>query len=445
MTPRARPVALAGVLLGLLVGIVAAIVIPQTRADDAAPAPAAAGPAPAIDPGSDVVVRVAKARPAHADVEIRPTGPIRIEARAADPLGGPEWAVRVFDAERVTRPGARRHGVSPVLGHDLCAQLGRIHDGTFGWLEADGTFRPMAAGDPGANITSACGSRAPDRGGDPALGTLSPITDPAAPAARVKATIAWGLAGSGARSVTVKLGDRAVTPTATAHHAFVIASGPELDQHRVTADVTYAGGRSVHLPRPRGGRVFAGADPGATDPSAARVVARAPDPNGGLPFAMVAARNGDDGWCTSSGGRLVGDRVGGIDYRRDVLTETSFSSGGGCSGGGRALARIFKDHPVMIGGSGGGPLPEEGEDTGGTGRVARRTQPGLTTLTGQAAPGVVAVTLETPRDVRTLIPSGPTHAIMAVYDGSFPTGGVKVVARFEDGHVQTDRLSYLGL
>jgi hypothetical protein len=61
---------------------------------------------------------------------------------------------------------------------------------------------------------------------------------------------------------------------------------------------------------------------------------------------------------------------------------------------------------------------------------------------GPAAPGVVAVTLETPRDVRTLIPSGPTHAIMAVYDGSFPTGGVRILARFKDGHTQVDRLDF---
>ena len=445
MTPRARPVALLGVVLGLLAGIVAAIVIPQTRADE--PAPPAAAPPPTIDPGANTVLRVAKALPTHADVQIRPTGPIRIEARAADPLGGPEWAVRVFRAERVTRPGQRRPGVSPVVGHNLCAQLGRIHDGAFGWLAADGTFRPTAVGDAGANLTSACVSRAPDLNGDPPLFTLSPITDPAAPAARVKSTVAWGLAGSGARSVTLKLGDRTVMPTTTAHHAFVIAEGPELDQHQIIASVRYAG-RTVRLPRRHQalGGVFGGVDPNATNTAAARIAARAPDPNGGLPFAMIAAPDGKGGWCTSSGGRIVGDRVGGVDYQRDVLTETTFSAGGGCTSGGRQLARIFKEHPVLLGyGGGGGPLPEEGADTGGTGRVARRTQPGLMTFTGQAAPGVVAVTLETPRDVRTLIPTGPTHAIMAVYDGSFPTGSVKITARFKDGHVKTDTLPYLGL
>jgi hypothetical protein len=447
MTLRARPVALLGVVLGLVAGIVAAIAIPQTRADDA-PAPVAAGGGaapPPVDPGAHTVLRVAPALPSHADVQVRPAGPVRIEARAADPLGGPEWAVRVYDAERVTRPGQRRRGVSAVVGHPLCADLGRIHDGAFGWLDADGTFRPVPYGDNGGGFAAACGSARPDLNGYPLLSTLSPITEPSAPAARVKSTVAWGIAGTDARTVTLKLKDRTVTAPATAHHAFLAVTGPELDQHDVTATITYRSRKPIRLPRHRPS-AFAGVDPGATGAQAPRIAARAPDPNGGLPFAMIAVPNGDGGWCTSSGGRIVGDRVGGVDYARDVLTETLFTSGGGCSASGPALARIFKDHAVLMGWSGGsGPLVEEGADTGGTGRIARRTQPGSMTFTGQAAPGVVAVTLETPRDVRTLIPTGPTRAIMAVYDGSFPTGSVRITARFKDGHVRTEELPDVGL
>jgi hypothetical protein len=54
------------------------------------------------------------------------------------------------------------------------------------------------------------------------------------------------------------------------------------------------------------------------------------------------------------------------------------------------------------------------------------------------------VTLETPRDVRTLIPGGPAHGIIAVYDGTFPTGAVKVIARFRDGHTKTQTIGDLG-
>jgi hypothetical protein len=96
---------------------------------------------------------------------------------------------------------------------------------------------------------------------------------------------------------------------------------------------------------------------------------------------------------------------------------------------------------VMLGYSGGGgDMADEGGDPGGTGRIARRTQPGLMIYNGRVAPGVVSVTLETPRDVRTLIPGGPAHAILAVYDGSFPTGEVRVIARFRDGHTKVQTI-----
>jgi hypothetical protein len=426
-----RPLALIAVVVGLLAGVVAALVIPTTRVVGAARG-ASATPAQVV-PGTDTVARVAPARKPFGDVELRPTGPVRIEARAADPLGGPEWAVRVFEARRVVRPAARRPGVDPVIGHGLCAQVGRIHDGRFGWLEADGTFRPVPVSEQGGSV-SECGSLKPDHRGEATLNTLSPITEPHAPAARVKSTVAWGVAGAGARSVDLEIAGRAVTPPRTAHNAYLVVEGPEVDQTEIGGTATYAGGRRVKL----GGRYhrIAGAGPGMAK---VQLAARAPDPNGGLPFAMTVARaNGS--WCTGSGGRVVGDRVGGVDFGRDILTETSFGGGGSCGDG------DFHGHPVLLGyGGGGGDAVEEGGDTGGTGRIARRTQKGLMTFTGQAAPGVVAVTLETPRDVRTLIPSGPTRAIIAVYDGTFPTGSVKVTARFQDGHVETDTLPYVGM
>jgi hypothetical protein len=52
---------------------------------------------------------------------------------------------------------------------------------------------------------------------------------------------------------------------------------------------------------------------------------------------------------------------------------------------------------------------------------------------------VVTVTIRTPRDVRTLVPSAK-HAILAVYDGRFPGGKVTATARFKDGHEVTRTL-----
>jgi hypothetical protein len=347
--------------------------------------------------------------------------------------------VRVFRADRVVAPRSRRHGVNPVIGHNLCAQLGRVHHGSFGWLDAAGTFRPVRVGANGGGSTAFCTSRRPTLNHQPWLLTLSPITEPAAPAARVKSTVAWGLAGSGARAVTLYLAGRTVIPDKTPHRAFLVVAGPELSQHQVTGTIAYPGGKTVTLPHPSRMPGMGGLS------GSARLAARAPDPNGGLPFAMIAARGPGGGWCTVTGGRIVGDRVGGVDYRQDILSETRSSGGGGCSGTARDEARYFKDHPVLLSYSGGGDAPEEGGDIGNAGRVARRTQRGLMIFNGRVAPDVVAVTLETPRDVRTLIPTGPAHSIMAVYDGSFPTGTVRIVAHFKDGHTKVDTLPYLGL
>jgi hypothetical protein len=52
---------------------------------------------------------------------------------------------------------------------------------------------------------------------------------------------------------------------------------------------------------------------------------------------------------------------------------------------------------------------------------------------GSARADVRSITIATPRDVRTLVPSSPAHAFIAVYDGSFPTGKIVTTAHFADG------------
>ncbi len=82
---------------------------------------------------------------------------------------------------------------------------------------------------------------------------------------------------------------------------------------------------------------------------------------------------------------------------------------------------------------------EPGDDT--TGHVERRVLQGRTTISGQVDPSVVSVTLRTPRDVRTLVPSH--HLILAVYEGTFPTGDVTAIAHLKDGRGVT-RSVYVG-
>ena len=74
------------------------------------------------------------------------------------------------------------------------------------------------------------------------------------------------------------------------------------------------------------------------------------------------------------------------------------------------------------------------------GRIERRTQDTRLVFHGRVYPDVVSVTIRTPRDVRTLVPTSPAHAVLAVYDGLFPGGKVTATARFKDGREVTRSL-----
>jgi hypothetical protein len=56
----------------------------------------------------------------------------------------------------------------------------------------------------------------------------------------------------------------------------------------------------------------------------------------------------------------------------------------------------------------------------------------------------VSVTLSSPSDVRTLRPSGPLHAILAVYDGYFLRGNLTATVRLRDGRVQSEQIASYG-
>lgn len=427
-----RSLVLAGLLAGLLGGATAALLIPHhaARAHATATSPLSLGPTR--------VLRVGVARRHDWDVRLRLLGRPRVEMRARDPLGGPAWAVRVFRANRVLAARVRRRGEHRVIGHDLCAQLGRLFRGRFGWLDAAGTFRPTLPQLTGATW---CGSRLPDLHGSPWYDALSTITQPTAPAARVKSSVVWGIAGAAARRVSLRLGGRTFRFGPTHDGAFLAVVAGERRPGEHSASIRYADGHRVVAPV---APMLPGFPFGVRHATRWPLAARAPDPNGGLPFALVATHTSDGRWCTFTGPRVVGDRSGGVDYQLDVLREIQPGGGGGCTQAGHARS-LFHGHPVLLTSAGGASDLAPETDVGTASHVARRTLPGTTVLAGIAAPGVVAVTLETPRDVRTLVPSGPAHAIIAVYDGSFPTGSITVTARFRDGRTHTEKLPEMGL
>ena len=111
---------------------------------------------------------------------------------------------------------------------------------------------------------------------------------------------------------------------------------------------------------------------------------------------------------------------------------------GGWGGGGSGLHR--KPQPVHFETQGESEQNLPGQDTNPLSRpeIERRTLPGHTTITGTAEADVVSITLATPRDVRTLRPSGPRHAFIVVYDGQFFRGEITATIALRDGRIVTE-------
>lgn len=430
-------VAIAAGTIGVLGGAVAAVAIP----DDAPPA--SAKPSVRRAP----VERVAAARPepsAPGTVRLRVIDRPTIAVRVADPAGGPDWAVRVFEADRTFRDRRTRPSRIRVAGRSRCVQLGRIHRGRFGWLDGTGSFRPTRPSLFGG--PAHCGSRREDLGREPFVEGFHPTVGLGSPSAQLASTVVWGIAGPAARRVQLRVAGASLRPERGAAGAFLAVGDHRLDAGRTSAVVDYPTGPAVDtaaphredwagLPAAVRQRIERAQRQAAPSPSTeTKVVARAADPNGGLPYGLAAAE-GQSGWCVGNPGRVIDDRVGSVDFRRGTFTEIR-PSWRSCLGFGPLSRRV----PVGIarGGADLGQEPMWVEDDPVPGRVARRTLPGLTWLAGRARDDVRSVTLRSPRDVRTLVPDGDAHVFLVVYDGSFPAGRLETTATFADGKTARD-------
>jgi hypothetical protein len=389
MSPRAvRRSALTAALAGLLVAALVAAFVPRQQSSQAASPgradPLVPVPAPAGDPARP---RVAPARrePSGASfVRLRAIGRVSVEARMPDPRGGPEWAIRTFRVERYVRERGHDHAIST----GACAQLGRLLRGRFGWVDAANTFRPVRISLRGAPWW--CGSRTPDLRGEPELQVMTRITDPRVGAARATQTIVWGIVGSaGTPAVAV---DGTPARAVTGPHGTFLLAAPSAHAADVELTASYPGRPPVHRaisfragaerfakrlapqPLPSGRRLPAPALPvrGARP----TVELRLPDPNGGLPWGISAAPADGGGWCTSGLARIVGDRVGAVDYELGTFTDAPPSPNGGCPTPGQGPSRA---RPLAFGYSGGGGLAGELGQDPLAGRTARRTQRGATT------------------------------------------------------------------
>lgn len=434
-----RRTLLASIAFGLLAGSLIAVLVPETRPAPSIAAGDRAAQSGGAAPSVATVRRVAPARPSPKGLEhdlLRAAGPIAVEARVADPRGGPEWAVRSFLAHRISRIGIHGRARRKVLDRERCFQLGRLHGGRFGWLTSDGTFRPARIDLD--TVPTTCASPRPDLGGSPFANVVSTITDPDRPAAEVLQTIVWGAVGAAGRPrLSV---DAASSRLAVGRHGGLLAVlPPSVGRRQTRLTVDYPGGDTrVLLPADAEGSrhpmgMLRGRQP--------ELAAQAPDPDGGLPHALLVSMS-DEEICTLTGPRVVGDRFGSPDYALDLLRAYG-AVGGSCSPrrdsrprgpDGRPLA------PWQLGTSFGGDSAGFPGGDPSTGRIARRTLPGRVVLAGIVDPDVASLTIASPSDVRTLVPAGPARAVIAVYGGTFATGTFDITTTFKDGRTRRDEL-----
>lgn len=335
---------------------------------------------------------------------------VRMAARRAAP--GPDWALRTWRAE-VRRTGQAMR----------CVQLGRV--------DARGRFRLPGERSEPAPVNAKGAACAPARKGQMPHRAETFLDDPLAYAPTPVRTVVWGSAGPGARKVTLvgPWGRRELRTGVGG--AFVLVVGPHLlDTRGVHVLATYADGtrRSARNPGFRPARVV---------PGSVRIEARAPDPEGLQPWGVQVWQTRKGGLCRHEG-RIVAGRAGAIDHDRGTFAAYPMYEGGSCSPAGRGA--LPAEMPVGISiGAGTGGL--EASEALRQARIRRRTLPGRTTISARARPDVETVTFRTPRDVRTLRPSGRTGSILLVYDGEFLGGGtITYTATFKDGRHITHEL-----
>lgn len=445
--PRRRPLALlalAAFLTGLVAAAVLALALPATReavAVAGAGDPLATTPAPPADPARPAI---APARPEPRDerlgfVALRPTAPPRVEASAPDSRGGPRWAVRTFPSQRYV-PVRGGRALRRMGKPQTCAQLGRLLDGRFGWIDATNTWRPAEIGWFSAPIS--CWRS----GEDPDLQITTPISDPAHGSAEPLNAVVWGMAGAPAQvGLTVDGSARRVAPTPSGVVLEVLAPGGR--RHVARAAFAYRDGRRETAELGPFAEQLRGVSRGGVGdrarprfrPDAPQLVDyRLPDPDGGLPWGIAVIRNDDgSGWCRSGLGQIVGERVGWVDHALGTFADAG--QGIDCIWIGEG-AHPTRSRPLEVSygfGSGSSTLtaPPGTPAEPSAGRVMRRTLEGRFEITGLAHPDVVSVTIATPRDVRTVTPSRRARVFAALYDGDFPVGQINVSARMRDGTV----------
>jgi hypothetical protein len=349
--------------------------------------------------------------------------------RAPDPAGGPEWVLRSWQ-------GSPNKSVSGIGDERVfCAQLGVLWHGR----PVEPSVTPSVRSPP----LSAEGGRC-NQAKDLArmrymLALESFLDDPYEYTPRPERAVLSGMLPPGARDpVLLGVGPARALPV-DANNAFLVVLPGRYWTARPRISYVLHGRRVGKLHGGLGSRRYQL----GTETPVPQV--RAPDPDGAAPWGFTATRN-----CSTSIGRIVAGRLASIDLTDGVLkpgAEITGSSSSCLTHRGAFAPSVQQHEPVEFNqqplGTGEGLFRSEREPLRQP-EIEWRTLPGRTVVTGVARPDVVSVTLSTPSDVRTLRPSGPLHAILAVYDGYFLRGSLTATVRLRNGRVQTEQIAGYG-
>lgn len=354
-----------------------------------------------------------------------------VEARAPDPLGGPGWVVRSFTLDAGLDGGATQ-----------CAQLGRERDGRFGWVDAENRFRelPLATQ---RNVSCAWPRSSAGRR-RPRIELLTRVSDPNGPSMRPSQSVAWGIVGAG-HTAAVTVDGSPVDVPRTPSGVVLAPLPPSASRPIVRADVSAGpNGDATAVESSFHDDGLSVAADAATPEGYTRqqwvtvplpgsrpaIEYRVPDPGGRAPWGVVAAPARDGGWCVSQAGRIAGARVGTVDPLLGTFADAPPGWGMGC---GAPAGRPTLRYPISgTWASWDGP-GADAEDAAAQERVTRRVSSARTVFSGVAHPDVAAVTIATPRDVRTLTPSPRAHAFAVVYDDRSVVRGARMSVRLRDG------------
>jgi hypothetical protein len=354
---------------------------------------------------------------------------VRETLRANDPAGGPTWVMRSWRG----RPNRQVSGV----GNEqfVCAELGVLIGGKLVEPGSDPSSKrhPLTAEEGRCNSASALERMRY------MLALEGFLDDPYDYNPHPSRTVLSGVLPPGAtHPILLGVGPARPLPVDSNNAFLLVTAGRYWNS---SPRITYL------LHGHRVGSLASGARPKlfplGSSPQIPQV--RAPDPDGGAPWGFAATVN-----CSTAIGRIVDGRLASIDLTDGVLKSGAEETSGSSSCATHPVAFTppsIRRQPVQFDqrqAQDAIPLPGREPEPFSRPEIERRTLPGRTIITGIAHADVVSVTLSTPSDVRTLRPSGPLHAILAVYDGFFLRGNLTATIRLRDGRVETEEIGGLG-